>query len=83
MKENGHKQPKQLNIAIIGAGPIGIELAITLERLGVDYTLFEATQIGSFIAKWPPQTHFFSTPEHVALAGIPFHTLNRGAAPCG
>jgi thioredoxin reductase (NADPH) len=67
----------ELNIAIIGAGPIGIELAIALHRMNVAYTLFEAEQIGSFIAKWPPNTHFFSTPEHVALAGIPFHNLDQ------
>jgi thioredoxin reductase (NADPH) len=64
-------------IAIIGAGPIGIELAITLERLGIDYLLIEAKQIGNEFSKWPPSTHFFSTPEHVALAGVPVHNLDQ------
>ncbi|HID53409.1 MAG TPA: hypothetical protein EYP41_15430 [Anaerolineae bacterium] len=27
----------QCEVAIIGGGPIGVEMAITLERLGVDY----------------------------------------------
>lgn len=27
--------------------------------------------------KWPPHTHFYSTPEHVALAGIPVHNLDQ------
>jgi len=64
-------------IAIIGAGPIGIELAIALERAGADYLLIEAKQIGHAFSKWPPNTHFYSTPEHVALAGVPVHNLDQ------
>ncbi|HIP73454.1 MAG TPA: pyridine nucleotide-disulfide oxidoreductase [Anaerolineae bacterium] len=67
----------QCEVAIIGGGPIGVEMAITLERLGVDYILFEAAQVGDAFMKWPPETHFFSTPEHVALAGIPVHNLDQ------
>ncbi|MFN2279201.1 MAG: NAD(P)-binding domain-containing protein, partial [Candidatus Promineifilaceae bacterium] len=67
----------ETNIAIIGAGPIGIELAIALERLGVDYVLIEARQIGHEFSRWPPSTHFFSTPEHVALAGVPVHNIDQ------
>ncbi len=66
-------------IAIIGAGPIGIELAIALQEMGVDYVLIEANQIGDAFMKWPPNTHFFSTPEHVALAGVPVHNLDQRA----
>ncbi len=65
------------NVAIIGAGPIGIELAIALERGGVDYLLIEANQIGHAFSTWPPNTHFYSTPEHVALAGIPVHNIDQ------
>lgn len=64
-------------IAIVGAGPIGIELAISLERAGIDYLLIEAGQVGDFFMKWPPETHFFSTSEHVALAGVPVHNLDQ------
>jgi thioredoxin reductase (NADPH) len=64
-------------IAIVGAGPIGIELAISLERVGIDYLLIDAGQIGDFFLKWPPNTHFFSTSEHVALAGVPVHNLDQ------
>ena len=64
-------------IAIVGAGPIGIELAISLERAGIDYLLIEAGQVGDFFMQWPPNTHFFSTSEHVALAGVPVHNLDQ------
>lgn len=61
-------------VALIGAGPIGIEMAVSLKRAGVDYVHFEANQIGSTIAWWAPQTRFFSSPERIAIAGVPFAT---------
>lgn len=67
----------EIDIAIVGGGPVGIEMAIALEREGIDYILFEARQIGDAISRWPPGTHFYSTPEHVALAGIPVHNVDQ------
>lgn len=67
----------QAEIIIVGAGPIGLELAVHLKRNGVDYIHLEAKQIGDTIANWPPQTQFFSAPERVALAGIPVHSPNQ------
>lgn len=58
-------------VAIIGAGPIGLEMAAVLKRLGVNYMHFEARQIGYTISWWPRQTYFFSTTERIELAGIP------------
>jgi thioredoxin reductase (NADPH) len=66
-------------VAIVGGGPIGLELAIALGRAGVEYTLFEARQIGDAFSQWPPNTHFFSSTEHVALAGVPVHNLTQQA----
>jgi len=34
------------DVAIIGAGPIGIELAVALKKTGIDYLHFDARQIG-------------------------------------
>lgn len=72
-----HPTTDQIEVAIVGGGPIGIELAIVLGRQGVPAVLFEAAQIGEAFRRWPPHTHFFSTPEHVALAGVPVHNLNQ------
>lgn len=65
------------DVVIVGAGPVGIELAIVLQRMGIDYRLLEAEQVGQAISRWPPATHFYSTPEHVALAGVPVHNINQ------
>lgn len=72
-----HELYTTTEVAIIGGGPIGIETAIAFNRLGVDNILFEAKQIGEAISRWPPHTYFFSTPEHVALAGVPVHNLDQ------
>ena len=59
------------DVAVVGAGPIGIELAIALQRAGVDYVLIEANQIGHAISRWPPHTYFYSTPTTVMPATVP------------
>jgi thioredoxin reductase (NADPH) len=59
------------DIAIVGAGPIGIELAVSLKRLGVDYLHFDAQQIGYTMSWWPRDTTFFSTTERIEIAGVP------------
>lgn len=61
----------QHEVAIIGAGLIGLELAVCLQRAGVDYIHFDAQQIGHTITWWPRNTHFFSTTERLAIAGVP------------
>jgi bacillithiol disulfide reductase len=57
--------------AIIGAGPIGIELAVAMKQAGVDYVHFDAGQIGSTIAWYPIQMLFHSSADRLSLAGVP------------
>lgn len=64
-------------VAIIGAGPLGIELAVALQRAGVSYVHFDAKQIGHTISWFPPQTRFFSSPERIAIAGVPLQTPDQ------
>jgi len=65
---------------IVGAGPIGIELAVALRRAGVDYLHVDAAQIGHTISWYAPGTHFFSSPERIAIAGVPLVTANQDKA---
>jgi thioredoxin reductase (NADPH) len=67
-----------VQVAIIGAGPIGIELAVAFKRTGVDYLQFDAQQIGYTISWWPRETCFFSTTERIELAGIPILNTDQG-----
>jgi len=64
-------------VAIIGAGPIGIEVAVCLKRANVDLIHFDAHQIGYTMTWWPRNTHFFSTTERLAIAGIPIQNNHQ------
>ncbi len=72
-----YQDPFSTQVIIIGAGPIGIELAIALQRQNVPNILLEANQVGDAFTQWPPNTSFFSSPEHVALAGVPVQTIDQ------
>lgn len=66
--------------AIIGAGPIGLELAVAMKRAGIDYVQFDARQIGYTISWYAPQTRFFSSNERIAIAGVPLVTPEQSKA---
>jgi thioredoxin reductase (NADPH) len=70
-------QPHIYEIAIIGAGPIGLELAVCLKRAGVDYIHLDAGQIGHTLTWWPRNTSFFSTTERLAIAGVPIQNNHQ------
>lgn len=59
---------------LIGAGPIGIEMATVLRRAGLRYLHLEAGALGETITRWPRNTQFFSSPEWIAIAGVPIQT---------
>lgn len=70
----------ETDVLIVGAGPIGIELAVALRRRNFDYVHLEAGQIGSTIEWYAPPTHFFSSPERIEIAGVPLQTLDQTKA---
>ena len=67
-------------VAIIGAGPIGIELAVSLKRAGLRLLHFDARQIGHTISWFAPQTRFFSSNDRIAIAGVPLQTADQSKA---
>jgi thioredoxin reductase (NADPH) len=67
-------------VAIVGAGPLGIELAVGLQRAGISFVQFDACQIGYTISWFPPQTRFFSSNDRIAIAGVPLQTPDQGKA---
>jgi len=65
------------HVAIIGAGPIGLELAVALKQAAIDYVQIDAGQIGSTIEWYPPQMLFHSSSDRLALADMPIQTPNQ------
>lgn len=74
------ESPLFKDVLLAGAGPIGIELAVALKRAGLDYAHLDAGQIGSTISWYAPQTQFFSSPERIAIAGVPLQTIDQSKA---
>lgn len=64
-----------LDLAIIGAGPIGLETAILAKRYGLNYTVFEKGCIVNAIYNYPTYMTFFTTADRLEIGGHPFITF--------
>lgn len=67
-------------VLIIGAGPIGLEVAWELKRRGIPYLHIDKAQIGSTIGWFPEQMSFFSSTDRIAIAGVPLVTPGQRKA---
>ncbi|MEM9167705.1 MAG: NAD(P)-binding domain-containing protein [Planctomycetota bacterium] len=70
--------PELYNVAIVGAGPIGIELHAALEEAGYHVFHADAGPIGHTMRWWAPGTTFFSSPERIAICGSSRTTAAQG-----
>lgn len=68
------------DIVIIGAGPIGLELAVALKINNLEYLHLEAGQVGATMQWWAPGTKYFSSPERIAIAGVPLIVADQEKA---
>jgi len=68
---------EQHQVAIIGAGPIGLELAVAFKQFGIDYVQIDAGQIGSTIEWYPIDMLFHSSSDRLGLAGVPIQTATQ------
>ena len=71
---------RRSSVAIVGAGPVGLELAVALKRRGIDFIHFDAGQIGHTMSWWAPGTKWFSSNERIAIAGVPLNTADQNKA---
>ena len=60
------------DVLLVGAGPIGLEMAAALKLADIRYLHLEAGNIASTISWYAPGTQIFSAPERLAIAGVPF-----------
>lgn len=67
-------------VVIVGAGPIGMELAVAFRRHTIPFEIFDAGQIGQTISWWAPQTRWFSSNDRIAIAGVPLVTPDQSKA---
>ncbi len=64
-------------ICLVGAGPIGIEMAVALSRAGIEYLHLEAGCLASTMCWWAPETLFFSSSDRIAIAGVPLQNSSQ------
>jgi len=62
------------DVVIIGAGPCGLSAAAEIQDKGFHPVIIEKENIVHSIACYPTHMQFFSTPELLEIAGIPFVT---------
>ena len=66
----------KLDLIIIGAGPTGLTCAIEAKKAGLSYLVIEKGGIADSIRRFPHNMTFFSTPDLLELAGLPFSSPN-------
>jgi thioredoxin reductase (NADPH) len=69
-----------VDVAVVGGGPIGIEVAAAVKKAGLSYALFEAKQVGHTMSWWAPGTRWFSSNERISVAGVPLITPDQTKA---
>ena len=57
---------------IVGAGPAGLACSIAASRAGLDHVVLEKGTVVNSIYHFPTEMTFFSTPEKLAIGGVPF-----------
>ena len=70
-------RPTSTDVAIVGAGPIGIELARAFKLNEIDYIQFDKGQIAQTISWFPRFMRFFSSADRIAIPGIPIPKVDQ------
>jgi len=65
----------ELDLLIIGGGPIGISSAIEAQKAGLDYVVIEKGCLTNSLFNYPLEMQFFSSSEKLELQSIPFNSI--------
>ena len=63
---------KDTDIIIVGAGPIGLSVAISAAQKKMDYLVLEKGVLVNSVYHFPASMTFFSTAPEIELGGLPF-----------
>jgi len=67
---------KELDVIIIGAGPIGMACAIEAKRKNLNYLVIEKGTLVNSLYNYPLYMTFFSTSERLEIGGVPFTSIS-------
>ena len=68
---------RQIDVAIVGAGPCGLAVGVAVKPAGLDAVLFDRGCLVQALVEYPIYMTFFSTPERLEIGGIPFVVADR------
>ena len=61
-----------VDLAIVGAGPCGLAVAVAAKKEGLRYAVFDRGCITESLTHYPYYMTFFSTAERLEIGGVPF-----------
>lgn len=68
---------KKFDVAVIGAGPIGLSVGIALEKQGISYLVFDKGCLVNSLYNFPDNMTFFSTSRLLEIGNVPFISHNE------
>jgi len=66
----------ELDLIIIGAGPIGLACGLEAKKAGLSYIILEKGALVNSLYNYPINMTFFSTSERLEVGGVPFVSNN-------
>ncbi|KAI9432894.1 FAD-dependent pyridine nucleotide-disulfide oxidoreductase [Russula earlei] len=66
----------EVEVLIIGGGPIGLACGIAAQQAGLSYVIIEKGCLANSLYNYPVNMTFFSTSERLEIGGVPFMSLN-------
>jgi thioredoxin reductase (NADPH) len=65
-----------VDLIIIGGGPIGLACGLEAKKQGVSYVILEKGCLVNSLYNYPVNMTFFSTSERLEIGGVPFVSIN-------
>lgn len=76
------KNLREIDVAVIGAGPAGLGVSIALERLGINYMIIEKNTLGHSFKNWPKETRLISPSFTGNFFGMPdLNSISPDSSP--
>src|SRR4029079_10056390 len=71
MATRARSGPAAVDVAIIGAGPVGLACSLASQRVGLTARVIDKGALVNSIVGYPLRMEFFSTPELIEIGGYP------------
>ena len=68
--------PLEIDLLIIGAGPIGLACGIEAKKAGIPYVIIDKGCLVNSLYNYPKNMTFFSTSDRLEIGSVPFISHN-------